>query len=129
MYCDLPAQHERVFESTSTACEGGSVSTPEAGRQLVKGEKESQQEDVRAAQLGWDNQLAGPEACTFLFKYIESGEKNAILQFSASCLVPDVIEWVKKRFEVSQTVFSSGQVTGLQDVLTNNSRSVANGIY
>lgn len=49
MYSDVPAQHERVFESTCTACEGGSVSTPEAGRQLVKGEQESQQEGVRAA--------------------------------------------------------------------------------
>lgn len=114
-------------------CEGGSVSTAEAGMKLVKvmlpwiGEQESQQEGVRAARLGWGNQLTGREACTFLFKFIESGGK---MQLSASWLVPDVMEWVGKSFEVSQTVFSSSwQGTGLQDVLTNNSRSVANGIY
>lgn len=57
MCCDLPAQHGKVFQSISTACEGGSVSTPEAGMQLVKvmlpctREQDSQQEGVRAAQL------------------------------------------------------------------------------
>lgn len=101
MYCQVPAQQEECFESTSAACGEGPVSSPKAGIELVKvmlpcmgwaGEAARGCEGCPAGLRqstgrDWNDELSplARTTCTFLIKFIGSREKCIFQNLGISC--------------------------------------------